>query len=486
MKNMLLPVLVFCLIQAKSQTPSFEWAVSLGASGPDNGSAITCDDFGNIYVTGSFSNSVDFDQGPGEVLLTSNGDGDVFVLKMDGLGKLLWAKSFGGNNTDGGKSITVDRNGNVFVAGTMGGRYKYDPRQKTLHMISVSGEDIFVQKLDPKGNVKWIKSIGGKESDLGKAITSDANGNIYVTGFFEGTVDFDPGQEVRYLTAPPSGAMFVLAMNTSGALLWANAMVGKGWARPASIASDSKNNLYLTGSLAQTVDFDPGPDKALLTSTADVDIFILKLDVSGNLVWAKSMAGTTGGPFFEGGLSIATDLQDQVYLTGFYSATVDFDPGPGTTNLSVVGETDIFIQKLDSDGNLVWAQSVGGYSRSLYVSRNDVGRAVTTDNSGNVYVTGLFEATADFDPGEGQTQLTAEGYKNSFILKLDSSGELEWAASLGGGGSNGGSAIACDDSGNVYVTGFFKSRIDFDPGPDDKKLISAGSGDIYILKLKGH
>ena len=185
---------------------------------------------------------------------------------------------------------------------------------------------------------------------------------------------------------------------------WAGAFIANLQAN--SIKTDSKGNVYTTGSFADTVDFDPGAGVYNLVSAGANDIFISKLDAYGNFVWAKSMGGISN----EGGQSIAVDTLGGVYITGSFENTADFDPGPGVFNMISQNYEDIFISKLDSNGNFVWAKRIGssvGY---------DKGSSITTDAIGNIYITGGFDYTVDFDPGPGVLNMTAAGYGDIFII----------------------------------------------------------------------
>jgi len=220
------------------------------------------------------------------------------------------------------------------------------------------------------------------------------------------------------------------------------------------------------------VDFDPGSGTFNLTSAGEADIFISKLDSSGNFVWAKQLGGTS----IDIGYSIAVDVSGNVYTTGFFYGTADFDPGPGTFNLTSAGYFNIFISKLDASGNFVWAKKLGGPS-------NNRGNSIAVDASGNVYTTGYFRGTVDFDPGSGTFNLTSAGNSDIFISKLDASGNFAWAKKLGGTSIDIGYSIAVDVSGNVYTTGSFEGTADFDPGSGTFNLTSAGSADIFVHKM---
>ena len=309
-------------------------------------------------------------------------------------------------------------------------------------------------------NLQWAKNTGGTSSDFSYATTVDATGNVYITGTFYGTADFDPGTGVANLTAiDVLGDIFVAKYDNNGNYMWAKRMGGNGSDMGNSIAVDAAGNVYTTGFFWSTVDFDPGPGVANLTSGGYADIFVSKLDSNGNYVWAKSMAGT--GTRDDYGNSITLDASGYLYITGYFENTVDFDPGAGVANLTSAGGTDFFVSKLDNNGNYVWAKNIGGTS-------NDEGKSITIDAAGNIYTTGSFIGTVDFDPGSGATTLSSSGGNNVFVSKLDNNGDYIWAKSFKG---TKGYSIAIDGAGNVYTTGYFSGTGDFDPGADRKSVV---------------
>ena len=392
-----------------------------GGAYDDYGESVTTDASGNVYTTGFFEGTVDFDPGPDTLNLTSNGAVDIFIQKLDPNGNLLWAVSMGGTNVGTGTSITTDAIGNVYTAGWFEGTADFDPGSDTLNLTSAGYSDIFIQKLDPNGNFIWAKSMGGTSYDYPDEITTDALGNVYTTGGFVGTVDFDPDSSVLNLPSLGSNDIFIQKLDPNGNLVWARTMGGAWPDLGNSITIDALGNVYSTGEFGLTVDFDPGPDTLNLTSNGADDIFIQKLDPNGNFIWARSM----GGADYDRGLSITTDAIGNVYTTGYFKYTVDFDPGSDTLNLTSAGAHDIFIQKLDANGNLIWARSIGG-------TNTDLGVGIITDAIGNVYATGYFEGTVDFDPGSDTLNLTSAGLYDIFIQKLDPNGNLLWASSMGG------------------------------------------------------
>ncbi len=466
--------LTACLLAITTlQTQDFEWARAFGGNDWDYGRSITVDASGNVYTTGHFYGTADFDSGAGTFNLSAVGSADIFVQKMDSSGNFLWAKTFGGTNDDRAHSITVDASGNVYTTGYFYGTVDFDPGAGITNLSAVGSEDVFVQKMDASGNFLWAKTFGGNNADFGYSITIDASGNVYTTGYFGLTVDFDPGAGTTNLSAIGSLDIFVQKIDSSGNFLWAKAFGGTNADYGYSIMIDVSGNVYTTGYFEGTVDFDPGVGTANLSAVGSSDVFIQKMDSSGNFLWAKSF----GGNNYDEGRSITVDASGNVYTTGYFYGTVDFDPGVGTSNLSAVGGSDIFVQKMDASGNFLWAKAFGGTSSS------EAGYSITVDNSGNVYTTGYFWGTVDFDPGVGIANLNAVAATDIFVHKMDASGNFLWAKAFGGSSGDAGYSITADTSGNVYTTGFFEGTVDFDPGVGTANLSAVGDWDIFVHKM---
>jgi hypothetical protein len=400
-----------CLLTAATlHAQTFEWARSFGGITPDGAYAITTDASGNVFTTGFFTGTVDFNPGAGTTELTSNGGGyDVFVQKMDALGNFLWAKSFGGTGSaqDYGYGIATDASGNVYTTGFFSGFADFNPGSELYQLSSAGSTDIFVQKLDALGNFVWAKSFGGASSDFGFSISVDATGNVYSTGFFQGTVDFLTGPGTANLTSVGETDIFVLKVDASGTFAWAKKFGGASSEYAYGSTTDALGNVYTTGFFQGTVDFDPGVGTTELTA-AGYDILVHKMDASGNFLWARSI----GGIGTDVGQSLSLDASGNVYTTGYFEGTVDFDPTSGTANLTAVGSKDVYVQKMDASGNFLWAQSFEG-------TASEEARSIRVDGSGNVYTTGFFDTTVDFDPSlSGSTALTTVGDLDIFVQKM--------------------------------------------------------------------
>ncbi len=453
----------------------FEWAKQIGGTSFDNGYSIKTDNSGNVYITGSFWNTVDFDpDSSGVYNLTSAGNSDIFIQKLDSAGNFIWAKRMGGPSYDVGLSIAIDNYGNVYVTGSFRNTVDFNPGSGVFMLSSVGDKDIFVQKLDSAGNFIWAKRMGGGSPDNGRSITVDNSGNVYTTGSFYGATDFDPGIGYFNLVSAGGDDIFIQKLDSTGNFIWAKRMGGTSNDIGTFITLDSIGNIFTTGSFRNVVDFNPGSGSYMKASAGGDDIFIQKLDSAGSFIWTKTM----GGASMEEGRSIAIDNDGNVHIAGWFGDTVDFDPGSGVYNLMSAGGWDIFIQKLTSTGNFIWAKRMGGTS-------TDWVHSIVTDDFGNVYTTGSYRAVADFDPGIGVHNLSTSGYENIFIQKLDNVGNFVWVEGYGAAGYDIGQSITIDNTGYIYITGHFNGTVDFDyvSGNGNSNFTSAGNADVFILKL---
>ncbi len=398
-------------ISKVSATGNFVWVKQLGGTSSDVGRSIKVDASGNVYTTGNFNGSVDFNPGAGTFSLTTVGPDDIFVSKLDASGNFVWAKQMGGPNADQGYAIALDASGNVYTTGSFNISADFNPGAATFNLFSSGGYDIFVSKLDVNGNFVWAKNMGSSLQDWGLCLTLDPSGNVYTSGYFDGTADFDPGAATFNLISAGARDIFISKLDASGNFVWAKRIGGGANQSATGIATDASGNVYTTGSFEGAPDFDPGAGISTIGTAGVDDIFVSKLDASGNFVWAKTM-GSNG---FDYGRGISIDASGNVLTTGEFYGTVDFDPGVGTTTLLALSvSSDIFVSKLDASGNFIWAKSIGSSNNG-----DGKGNAISSDATGNVYTTGYFSGTTDFDPNAGVFNLVPPGTQaDVFVLKL--------------------------------------------------------------------
>lgn len=324
--------------------------------------------------------------------------------------------------------------------------------------------------------LEWAKSFGAiLNGDYATAITTDALGNAYSTGRFFNTVDFDPGPGVFNLTGTGFNDedAFILKLDNDGNFVWARALVGSSNCETDVNTIDAAGNIYTAGLFSGTIDFDPGSGVFELTREGTFsNTFVSKLDTDGNFEWAIHFANSFGQRI----AGMVTDAAQNVYVLGHFRGTVDFETGPGVTDLAAVGEYDAFLAKLDVNGNLVWIKQISG-------TEYEFGGSVSMDALGNIYISGVFQGTPDFDPGADTFNLTSAGERDPFIAKLDSDGDFVWARSIGSANDELGWTVKADASGNIYASGIYEGTLDVDPGPATFNLTTSGGRDSYILRL---
>lgn len=469
MKNLTLTF--FFLISLLTQAQSYQWAKGFGSTGYDDGYSIVVDGLGNSYVAGYFEGTVDFDPGVGTATLTSAGSYDIFFAKYDNNGNYLWANRIGGAGFDLAFALTVDGIGNVYVTGNFQNTADFDPGIGTANLVSAGSYDMFFAKYNSNGNYIWAKKIGATSGDYGYNITVDASGNVYVTGNFQSTVDFDPGTATANLTSSGNYDIFFAKYDNNGNYIWAKKIGSTGADYGYGIAVDGTGNVFITGNFQNTADFDPGATTINLTSAGGNDIYFGKYDSNGNYLWANRI-GNTGD---DRGANVVLDASGNAHITGYFESAADFDPGTGTANLTSAGIADIYFAKYDSNGNYIWANRIGS-------TGDDKSSGIVLDGAGNIHLTGWFQNTVDFDPGASTANLTFAGSYDIFFGKYDLNGNYIWANNIGSNASDYGRSIAVDGLGNVYITGNFQSTADFDSGTGTNNLISAGFTDFFITK----
>jgi hypothetical protein len=390
---------------------NFKWAKAMGASnGDDRGSSITTDAAGNVYATGSYDVGGDFDPGPG--IYNLSGLKQFFVMKLDPSGNFLWAKGAGGQYFNYSYSITVDNSGNVYTTGHFESGGDFDPGPGTFYLYSPGGYNIFILKLDGNGNFTWAKSLGGSSNAEGRAIAVDAAGNVYTSGHFSYTVDFDPGPGTSVLTSAGESDVYLLKLNGTGDFLWAKQLGGPGSDAATSLTLDESGNIFSYGQFSGIADFNPGPEKYELTTHGYYDIFIMKLNSAGDFQWARNVGGSDN----DLAMTLAVDGSGSVFASGAFRAVADFDPGSPVHNLTAVGDYDAFIVRLDDSGNFLWSTQVGGYATENIV--------ITLDASGTLYGAAQFWDNLSLG-GEPPVVLSSNGADDILLLKLSTITGLE-------------------------------------------------------------
>jgi hypothetical protein len=396
-----------------------------------------------------------------------------------------WSGILSNMNNATGKSVGVDAAGNVYFTAAFESAIDADPGPgtDTLHSGSSASRNLMC-KLAPDGSYLWSDTTNATLYDTHAAsLAVSPSGSCYLTG----------GSGVR-----------IQKYNSDGSRLWDFLLTNTSLEN--YIAWHPSGYIYVVGTYADTVDFDPGPGDYNLTSATPgfPQTYVLKLDTNGTFIWAGSFAGTSN----QQPNGLALDDAGNVYITGYFTNTVDFDPGVGVSNLTASGGTqDMFVCRLNADGSFGWVRQMGGSIdeigwriamgpwNMLYVEEiripatggtnfknllkmDTAGNTIwsrslaslgissmTADNAGSLLIAGTFAGTCDFDLGVGSMPLTASGFYSGYVMKTDTGLGLIWAQATQGVDSSSCSpnAVAVDGAGAIYTTGSFTRTVDFDP-----------------------
>ena len=335
------------------------WARTWGGPGRNECLGLAVDAEGNSFITGYYAKTTDFN--PGHLIeeYTSNGQWDIFLSKFDIHGNLEWVRTLGGIYSDVGNSVALDDYGFCYVTGYFQDSVDFDPGDGVeIHTAVEGGTEVFVSKYDTSGNYCWTRIWGAKFDDSGIDLCVDETGKLYITGNFSGTVDFDPGSGTDNHSSVGHQDIFLSTLDSdglyNGAVTWGGTTISGD--NPASVVLDGLGHCYVTGNFLGTVDFYPGLETDERTSMGDSDIFLSKFTTDGSYIGVL----TWGGEGADGGTDVEFDALGNCYISGAYSQTIDFDPGPEVDDHTVAGSTDAFIIKFDPYGNYMGAIDWGG------------------------------------------------------------------------------------------------------------------------------
>lgn len=401
--------------------------------------SVAADSSGNVIVAGDFNKTVDFGSGPSSSIIGNN----VFIAKYTSQGGLLWAKTFVATGMDYAKSVAVDSQNNIIVAGYFSGTMDFGGVALTApDPYQVNFPDMFVAKYSPSGSLLWVRQFGGSKGDFGTAVAVDGSDNVVLAGRLQSVnVDFGGG-----VTLSAAGSSIALVkLSPSGATLWAKVYGGTSTVVPGGMAIDRSGDIAVTGQFMASADFGGGSISSANSGTFST--FVAKYSgADGSYRWARAFGGST----VDGGFGITTDpVTGNIVVTGGFMGTADFGGGP----VSSGGEA-VFLAGYDPSGTFLWVQTYGGSGWSW-------GNAVKIDANGNLAQTGVKGGPWNV----GGTWNLNNGF---FVLTYAISGNtppvLRWSKFPGAGStaSSPGSGIALDSLGHVLTTGSFSfGTVDF-------------------------
>lgn len=396
-------------IQKRAVDGTALWTHRIGGIEDDHANDIALDEFDNVYVTGFYQRTVDFDPDPTNVYnLTAKGTKEAFILKLENSGDFVWAKTTEGDNATSSSveaySISANQAGSVTIAGSYAYGVDFDPVNSGTHFkTSNSGsKDIFVLNYDLSGNVSWFYEAGGPGRDLAQGIDAGNHGDYYVTGNYDGSVSsvsFSPTHTFN------RKELFIEKIDgNTGNCLWARSAVGSIEDYSQSIAVH-EDNVYTTGYFSGTVVFSFG----LGVSNGAKDIFVRRF----NYATGFPVGGETfGGSGDDKGYSVALNSCSELHLAGSFTGTVDFDNSALTHNLVSNGRTDGYIVKLHDNFDYYWANSLGTVN-------DDFCRTVSTNDNGTTHAGGQYDGTLSFSSGSGLGSCTsAFEEEDAFVVKI--------------------------------------------------------------------
>ena len=455
------------------------WVKAFGGLGADQATAVAIDASGAIYAAGSFSFLVDFDPGPSTVNLSSSGQEDAFLLKLDRDGNFTWARKIGGPLADRATAIGIDSAGMLHLGGVFAGRADMDPGPAQQWLTSAGNSpDIFWTTFTPEGNWTASRQFGGPGAEQLTAL-KPVGTSVYLTGVFADSLDLDPGPGLAPFSSKGQTDGFVARYSAAGAFAWARQIGGTGEDIVSDVAVGSLSEIAVTGSFTGAVTLDSLAQGAALSGKGNTDLFIAVYHAQG----AFLRSATLGGQGEDRGLGIERDPSTGgLFACGYFAGEATLQAGLFQDSLKSTGDRDMALIALDKDLQGLWAHPIGGVSQDAAVR-------LLLDAQGRPVFTGAFKFLADFDPGLGvQNRGTPAGFgdDDGFVLKLDAAGAFVWASHFGAARAQESDQIrdtGIDANENLYVLGSFQGRVDADPSPALYPLDAQGSEALFLSKL---
>jgi hypothetical protein len=446
-KSLILSILILVLAAGTSSHAQIhDWSQSFGDGAQQEAEALSFDPSGNVIITGRFWGTVDFGGGA-LTAITGAGHSDIFVAKFDPSGAHLWSKRFGDQYLDWAESVAADQSGNILLTGRFQDTVDFGGGVLT----SAGNNDIFVAKFDPDGNHVWSAAYGSSNNQEGWDIATDPLGNVIVSGYFKGTIDFGGGT----LTEWYDWDVFLVKFNPNGLHIWSYSYGMAGSEGGYTVAVDDSANVILAGFFTEGIDFGGG----LIDDMGSFDVYVAKFDSAGTHQWSKPFGDASDQRCW----GVAVDDSLNVLLTGFFSGGIDFGGGTHTAT-----GWDGFLAKLDSDGAYRWSKNFGNAGDLFAVE-------VAADGLGNVYNVGYFGGSADFGGGS----LTSAGGNDVFLAKYAADGSHAYSGRYGDTDDQWGQSVAATGAGIVSITGSFQDSLDVGGGP----LVAAGDTDIFLANF---
>jgi hypothetical protein len=365
---------------------------------------------------------------------------DQFVLDSS-----IWTVQLGTGTTDSAQGLSIDSQGNLYLAGYTSGDLQGNG--------NAGEEDLILVKYNSNGDRQWTRQLGSSGDDVAFASATDSKGNVYAAGYTEGGFDGN--------THPGNYDIFLVKYDTNGNKQWHKEYGTSDNETIFDITTNASDDVYVAGYTGGTF-----PNN---TSEGNDDIIVIKYDSDGDMKWTKQY-GSSGSDYARG---ISLDSSNNIYVTGDTSDSFDNSRDCDNRSVDNYGSEDLFLIKFLDNSSVVWTKQMGTFS-------NDVAFEVATDSLGNSYVTGYTGSSLDSNTHFGELDL--------FLIKFNKDGECKWSKQLGTSSSDYARGVSVDADGNVSFTGYTNAALDGQThyGSDDLFLVkynSSGTKKLWTRQL---
>lgn len=459
------------------QAQVLQWGKSLTNNQVSSVKDVLTDAAGNVYAVGYFSGTVDFDPGAGVHNLISAGWYDAFVQKLDINGNLVWAVKMGLAQDEIAEQLVMDNAGNIIVVGISDG----------LFNLGLGREDIAVWKFSDAGVFQWSKKIGNNYWDYGTAVSVDEANNIYITGTFENSVDFNPGGTPQVLTSTGNlRDMFILKLLSNGNFRWVKQIAtatGNPEVIQQTVYNSANDHIYIGGVFFGKTDFNPSvavADTFFLDSGAPgvKSVFVSEMDTAGNLVHAAAIGNQTEILF---GNMTFNNTGSKLCVTGGFRSNVDFNPGAGTSFMDAGVNVGTAIYCLYLNPDLTFQSVFQLPSQTPFT--NSVGLCAKFDAADNLFLGGRLEGTVDLAPDANTLMYTSVGNRDMFLVKINAAAELEYGNGAGGVDNEVVGSLDVNIFGDIIIGGVFGGTLNFSMNGGIFQMNAGGGfGAGYVVK----
>lgn len=440
--------------------------------GPMTAQFYKVDKNGNSYVVGNTLPAVDLDPDT-SVFMPPYDIYGMYILKYSPSGSFLWAKWIETNQWSNYiMDVDVDSTGAIYFSGIFQTAVDMDAGAGVTLISPVALSNIFLCKYDASGNFQWVHSFGTSGDNNPFSIAIDKTNNVYMTGYFEDDIDFDPGAGTSIISTLGGTVFnFIVKYGPAG-----NYISGTGidsWVQIEKITVDGANNIIYAGSFWDSADLNPGAGSFIvndLSPGSQQNSFIAKVDQSYNFISGMSMSSDMLLQISD----ITTDQANNILATGYYRSSLnDFDAGAGTPSLPYAGNDDVFIVSYSPFGNFQWVRQVANMN-------SDFSTTIVANQNSDAYVMGKYSNTIDADGTTGMLLLNCSGASDNYVTTYDDAGNFNWAFRVGSPQDDDPVGMGLDMFGNLYLSGNSLDSVPFMSAEDSyARLVMSG---VYIAK----